>query len=231
MLWSRLAYAYAAVTSAAIGCFLLHVPFEVSDSLVGLLQTQIADSASRLFVTTFAGQGSSAGFLRPFSWATTKLVFDLSQGHYFIVYRSLTIAMVALLLVLFLRLLRVRTAPALGLGLISMCALIGLHTFYQTVRETELNIKLIIPVICFGALNLSVSRPAWWKDAMAVALTFYAVFANELGLLVWVTLAAAYLVGFRGVSRYAVLTAAAVLGLYVYLRFVQWGVGTPALTE
>lgn len=231
MVWNRLAYLYASMTAAAIGLFLIHVPFTVGEIVTNLLQSQGSPPASRLFIATFTNHNAIAGFLRPFSYATTKLVFDLSQGHYFAVYRGLTIAMVLLLLVLFVRLLRVESATTLALALVSTAALIGLHTFYQTVRETELNIKLIIPVLCFGALNLSASKPAWWKDALAVLLTFYGVFANELGILVWVVLVAAYIVGFRGVSRYAVIGASVVLGVYLYLRLVQWDVGAPSLSD
>jgi hypothetical protein len=231
MPWSRLAYLYVTVIAVVTGQFLMHVPFEVSENLGNLLQLRATPSAWHMAVTLFGGDGGINGFLRPMSWVTSKLVFDLSGGHYFIVYRSLTIALVLLLMVLFVRLLKVSSGATLAVAMVSVAALIGLHTFYQTVRETELNIKLIIPVLCFGAVSLSAARPSWWKDALALLLMVYAIFANELGILVWVSLAAAYLVGFRGVSRLAVVSSTVVLGLYFYLRFAFWDVGAPGLSE
>ena len=110
-------------------------------------------------------------------------------------------------------------------------ALLGFHTFHGTVVETELNIKLIIPVCCLAAMNLSAFKNHWWKDVAAVSLTAYSIFANELGLLVWVCIAAAYLVGCRGVSRTGVAGSTLLLAVYFILRFGPLDVGAPILGE
>src|SRR5204863_16219 len=65
----------------------------------------------------------------------------------------------------------------------------------------------------------------------AVVLATYAMFTNELGLLVWVALVAAYLAGFRGVPLRAVAIVTAILCVYFYLRFVRLSVGAPGLVE
>ena len=69
------------------------------------------------------------------------------------------------------------------------------------VEDNELNMKLFMVAASMAALVIVSSQRRWWSDALAVALAAYAMFANELGLLVWVCLAAAYLVGCRGASR------------------------------
>jgi hypothetical protein len=99
------------------------------------------------------------------------------------------------------------------------------------VNETELNIKLTIVAMCVCVLNLSASENRWWKDAAMLALFAWASLSNELGLIIWVGVVTAYLVGFRGISRHAVLIATGLLAVYFYMRFFQLNVGAPELTE
>jgi hypothetical protein len=231
-LWSRLAYAYAALWSAAAGVFLFGVPFEVGETSGNLLQFLAAPPASELFIDTFSiGAWPQPGFLRTFSFATSKLIFDMSDGQYFVAYRALHAALILLLMIFVLRLIRVRSFLTLAVAMLSATAVLGIHTFHEAVRETELNIKLLVPALCLGALNLSASRPRVWKDVLAIALTTYAIFSNELGLLVWVSFAAAYLVGFQGISRRGVVASTAVVIVYFFCRFVLWDVGVPSLIE
>ncbi|HEY6510011.1 MAG TPA: hypothetical protein VIY56_18440 [Vicinamibacterales bacterium] len=224
--------ACALALTAACGYVLLRTPFEVSEVTGNLLGFRTSPSAWGVTVAAFSGpSGSGSGFLRNLSFATGKQLFDLANGHYFLTYRLFHVALIATLLLLLVRLVRVDSATTWGLAVLSSLALLGIHPFHEAVRETETNIKLIVPACVFVCLALSASSPARWKDVAAMLLAFYGFFANELGLLLWVVLAAGYLVGFRGVSRSAVLGATALLGLYFYLRFVQWDVGTPAMTE
>lgn len=225
--WRVAAIASALVLTAACGYVLLRTPFEVSEVTGNLLGFRTSPSAWSVTVATFAGPaGPGTGFLRNLSFATGKQLFDLSNGHYFVTYRLFHIALIGALLVLLVRLVRVDSPLTWGLATLSSLALLGIHPFHEAVRETETNIKLIVPACVFVSLSLSASAPARWKDAAAILLAFYGFFANELGLLLWVAIAAAYLVGFRGVTRTAVLGTTALLGLYFYLRFVQWNVGT-----
>jgi hypothetical protein len=90
---------------------------------------------------------------------------------------------------------------------------------------------LSLAAICLCVLNLSASQSRRWKDAAMLAVLAYALLTNELGLLLWVCVVAAYLVGLRGLSRNAVVGATAMLALYFYVRFMQLHVGAPALNE
>jgi hypothetical protein len=224
--WNSLAYLYTLIVSAGVGYLLVHVPFQISDNLGNLLALG-RRSMGQLFFDTLTLQG----FMRPASWATTKAVFELSGGHYFLAYRTLHIVMVFLLLVALVRLLRVRTALGFGLAILSAAAVVGIHPFHDAVLETELNMKLMLPLICFGAVILADSRHEWWKDTAAFTLAVYALLANELGIVAWVCLVTGYLVGFRGVSRKAVVAVTVVLGLYFVFRFGLTEVGTPDLNE
>ena len=219
------------MVTAGIAYLLMHVPIEGSEISENFLWLHGAPSAFRIAIDPFLHGVSSSGFVRPFSDASTKLVFDLSEGHEFLAYRSLHIALVATLLVLLVRMIEVRSGPAFGVALLSMAVLVGIHPFHEAVRETELNIKLLIPACCFVAVALSMSEQHWWKDIAAVAMTFYGAFSNELGLLVWVCFGAAWMVGFRGISLRAVTVSTLVLAGYFSVRFVIWDVGTPPLSE
>ncbi len=226
--WAAAAYAAAILLTAATAVFLVRLPFPITESLISLLTLEHMPSATALFVSTMNQQG----FMRPASWAASKVVFDLAGGQEFFAFRALHVLMVLALLAGTVRLLRVTSALSWGLALLAMLAIIGMHPFHEAVRETPLNIKLLIPAICVVVLNLSAAgRHAVWRDALALALFTFALLANELGLLVWVGLAAAYLAGFRGVSRPAVIIATILVAAYIGARFTYLDVGAPALTE
>jgi hypothetical protein len=226
--WTALAYASAIVLTAAIGFFLVRVPFQTSDTLNSLITLHRAPSATGLFVSTM----NQPGFMRPASWMTAKLVFDASAGHEFLAFRAFHIVMVLGLLAGLVRLFGVATPAGCGLSLLAMATLIGMHPFNEAVRETDLNIKLLIPAIAVAALNLSYAeRPALWRNGLVVLLSAYAILANELGLLVWVAVVSAYLVGFRGVSRGTIVVVTLMVAAYLGLRFTYLNVGAPGLTE
>ncbi len=227
--WKSLAYACTLLVAATIAYLVFHVPFQVGDNLVPLLQLE-ADSAWHLFSSSLA----SAGFMRPMTLVTSKLVFETGRffgGHYFLVYRLVHSVVVILLLTSMVKLLRVNSLLTFVLAMLAVGTLIGFYPFHEAVHETELNIKLIMATTCMMSVVVAASPRRWWSDAAVIALAVYAMFANELGLLVWVALVAAYLAGFRGVSVRALGIVTAVLGLYFYLRFVRFDVGAPGLTE
>jgi hypothetical protein len=219
------------VLTFAIGTILVRVPFEVSEVLGNLLMFQTSPSAGQMMVDTFVAPHGPAGFLRTFSAATGKFLFDVSGGHYLLVYRAFHTALVLILLLSLAGLVKARSSITFGLAVLASLALVGGHTFHETVRETETNIKLIVPAMLMALFVLSASEPARWKGPVAVVAAFFGFFSNELGLLIWVSLVAAYLVGCRGVPRWALVAVTVILAGYFFLRFVQWGVGSPGLSE
>ena len=221
-----LAYLCAGALAVSIAYCLYHLPFEIGDNLGNLLQ--LTDTT---VTRIFAGTMQLQGFMRPMTWATMKVVFDLSGGHYFLAFRTLHVLSAAVLVFAFVRLARVESAVTLGVALVAMAAMLGMPAFHDTMNETELNTKLTLAAICLVVLNLSASQPRVWKDALVLVVLVYALLANELGLLLWVCIASAYLVGFRGVSRNAVMTATALVAVYFYVRFLALHVGTPSLDE
>jgi len=169
--------------------------------------------------------------MRPVMWLMQKALFDLTPaGHYFATYKAFHVAQLVVLIVLFVRLLRIRTAIDLMALPLALAALVGIHTFNVTMREGyPINHFMSVLVCCLVVANLADSRPRWWHDVVAVVACLYALFTIESGVLVWVCVVTAYAAGWRGVSGRAVAGATAVLAAYLVLRFFVLDVGTRTL--
>jgi hypothetical protein len=225
--WSRAAYAYAVVLALGLAYFLVRMPYQISDDLEHLLIFQF-QSVKDVLVTRFTGPES----MRPGMWLTQKALFDLSpDAHYFATYKAVHVALLVTLLVLFVRLLRIRTAIDFIALPLALTALVGIHTFNVTMREGyPVNHFMIVLVCCLVVANLAAAGACRaWHDVVAVVAFMYAVFTFESGVLVWVCIVTAYAVGWRGVSLRGVLGATAVLAVYFILRFTVLDVGTRTL--
>jgi len=133
---------------------------------------------------------------------------------------------------LFVRVLRVSTLTDFAAAAFALVTLTGLHTFPGTVQEAfPINHFLEILVCCLLALNLARSRGGVWVDAAAAVVFAVAALTLESGLLVWVVAAAAWAVGWRGISTRGLALMTALLLGYACLRFVSLSSGMPALSE
>jgi hypothetical protein len=225
--WTWLSYAYAALVVAGVGYLLLDIPIQVSDSYGNLVQASHGTLGSVVY-----DQFRAKGFLRPFLWAHIRIVYDLSGGNYYAWFRGWHVGQVVVLTILFLRLVRPRTAAAAAAVVIGLAVLIGIHTFAGTIVEAfPINAYMTILICCYLAADLALGRPHWWRDVAAVVLLVCAALSVESGLLVAVVLVAAYLAGARGVSRWAIAAVVLLVVGYLVLRFAVLSVGTPELTE
>lgn len=225
--WSRAAYAYALVLALGLGYFLVRMPYQISDDLEHLLIFQF-QTLKDVLVTRFTGPES----MRPVMWLTQKLFYDVApDGHYFATYKAVHVALLVAVLVLFVRLLRIRTATDFIALPLALTALVGIHTFNVTIREGyPVNHFMIVLACCLTVANLASSGASrGWHDLVAVLVFAYAVFMFESGVLVWVCIVTAYAAGWRGVSMRGVLGATAVLLVYLIVRFTILDVGTRTL--
>jgi hypothetical protein len=226
-LWTPPAMGAGVVMALGVVYCILGSPLQVSENLRNMLAVQQAT-----FWELFVGGLTSSGFLRPLLLAQMDVVFERSGGRYFEAFKALQAAQVVAAALLLVHLLRVRSWSSLLAALFALTVLFGGHTFAGTVTEAfPLNTFLAIVVCCLTAAALVDGRSSWWRDAGAVAVLAYAVLTVESGLLVWVVFATAWLVGFRGVSRGAVLACTALVAGYLAARFVFLGVGAPGLEE
>jgi hypothetical protein len=222
-------YALAALFAFALACDLLWMPVQVSDSLGEILEARNSSSAWESFTDTLG----SAAYLRPLRIAQIKALFDLAGGRYYwLVYRGFHALLTVVGIFLFVRALRVKTTVDFGAAAFALVVLIGLQTFRGTVQEAfPINHFLEIVVLCLVTLNLAQSRGGIWVDVCA-ALTFVvAALTLESGLLVWFVAAAAWAVGWRGISVRGLALMTALLVVYGYLRLVYLATGVPSLAE
>ena len=226
--WSRAGYAYAVIIALGLAYFLVRMPYQVSDDLEHLLIFQF-QSFWDVAQTRLTNEGS----MRPVMWLQQKVLFDLApDGHYFATYKAFHVAQLLALLVLFVRLLRIRTAVDLVALPLALAALVGIHTFNITMREGyPVNHFMTVLVCCLAIANLALARGRWWRDVLAVLILVYAIFTIETGLLVWVCMVTAYVAGWRGVSGKAVLAGTAVLVAYFLVRFFVLDVGARTLVS
>jgi hypothetical protein len=221
------AYGCAGVFAAALSYFIFRMPFQVSDNVNNMLQVL----ETSIWVTLKA-QFTAEAFLRPFSWGSIEALMDLSGGHYFLVFRSFHALQFAAFLLLFVRLLRVRTAIDFTACAVALLVLIGSHTFNDFARQHHPIPGFMTLALCtVAALNLSASRGGWWVDLAAALLFTFASLSAETGLLVWVVVVAGRIAGFRGVSNAGIAAVTLLLVTYFVLRFGVLGVGSPGLDE
>lgn len=222
------AYVIAALIALALSYDLMRVPVQVSDSVSELIDAEQAPSVWAAFTDQIGG----AAYLRPLRIAQIKILFDLADGHYWLVYRGFHALLLTAALFLFVSALHVRTWADSAAAIFALTVLTGLHTFRGLVREAfPINHFLEIVVFCLIALNLSRSRHRWWTDAGALMTLVAASLTLESGLLAGVIVILAWAVGMQGVSRRGVLAVAGLFAAYFVFRFVYLSTGTPGLDE
>ena len=225
--WTVAAYVYALVAAAGFGYFLFAVPVQLTDSFGNLVQVRAGTLGSQIYA-----QLHQASYLRPLLWGHLRVIADLSGGHYYEWFRWWHVGQVAALMLLFVRLLRVRTPAGFAVVPLGLAALVGIHTFAGTVREAfPINTFMTILLCCFVAADLALGPPRWWRSVAACVVMAFAALTVESGLLVAVVFAAAWMAGARGVSGRGVLAVVALVAGYLWLRFVFLDVGSPGLME
>jgi hypothetical protein len=221
--WSRTAYAYGAVFALGLAYFLVRMPYQISDDLEHILIAQ-ASSARDLLVTRYTTSES----MRPLMWLTQNAVFELAPGgHYFATFKVVHVAELLVVVLLFVRLLRVRSGIDLIALPLALAALVGMHTFNVTMREAyPVNHFMSVLVCCLIVVSLAESDPIWWRDVAAVVTCTYALLTIETGVITWVCLVTCYAAGWRGVSAKAIALVTLVLAAYLVVRFTVLDVGT-----
>jgi hypothetical protein len=105
--WTRAAYLYGVLLLAGVGYFLLDLPVQLTDSygnIVGASEGTLGNVVYRQFF--------QRGCLRPFLFAHIRVLLDLAGDQYFWVFRGWHVVQVALLIALFMVI--VRAAPGVA---------------------------------------------------------------------------------------------------------------------
>jgi len=193
------------------------MPLQVHDALDEIIAAQRSPGVWASFASTIG----ETTYFRPLRIAETKLLFDVSGGHYFAAYKGFHIALLAAAFALFVGALRIETGVDLAAALFALTIFTGLHTFLGLVKEAyPVNHFLQVVVLVIAAVRLSQARGSTWIDAAAIAAFIAACLTLESGVLVWVALAASRLSGRRGVSDPALIAMTGLLVVYGLIRFV-----------
>ena len=222
-----LAYGATAVAWTLIAISLLRIPIQLSDSFTEFLAMQ-SESLWSVVRSELAG----GPYFRPLRRALIKILFDLSGGHYYYWFRGFHALEVLILFVLFVRMLRIHTRAGAAVVPLALAMVAGMHTFANVLREAfPVNHFLTIAICCVAAVNLAQARASRAVDVGAILLLAFAMFTIESGLLVWVVFVTAYFVGYRGISRGALLTLTGVFAAYFVIRFGVLEGGVPSFNE
>jgi hypothetical protein len=225
--WRWLSYGYAALVAIGVAYFLLDLPIQVTDCYGNMVKAAQGTLSQLVY-----GEFHQQSYLRPIGWAQLRVLLDLSRGRFFEWFRGWHVAQIVLLFVLFLRLIRPRTLAGAAVVPLGLAALIGIHTFAGTVRESfPVNMFLMVLICSFAAADLALGSHRLWRDIAAALLFVFATLSVESGILVAVVFVAAFMVGGRGVSRLGVATQVLLVIGYLVLRFSILHIGSPGLEE
>ena len=218
---------YGFLLAALVIADVWRLPWQLTDNASYLLRMSQAPLSELLARDLQPGQ-----YFRPLHFATGKLLYDLTGEPALWVFKLFHSAQLVTLVILFGRLLSVDNAGQAAMACLGYTILFGLHTFAALVVETyPVNSGLSVGVLALAVANLARSRPAPWKGALAVALLVYAALAVEVGLLLWVVIAAGYLARWPGITRSWAIGSAGVVALYFVGRFLLIQGSLPDLQE
>jgi hypothetical protein len=194
--------------------------------------TEFTAVHGRSFWEVFSAELHNGTYFRPLRRELIKIVYELSGGNFYLAFRGFQALQLLVLLLLVVRMLRVRSVADAAVLPLGLATVVGMHTFAGTVLEgLPINHFLTILICCAVAVCLSQAKPRPLIDIAAVAVLVAAMLTIESGLLVIVLFVAAYSVGYRGVSRRALMAMVACVGLYFVARFVLLGGSAPGLSE
>ena len=160
------------------------------------------------------------------------MLFDLAQGHYWLVYRGSHVLLLAAALFLFVRALDVRTWREVSAGAFALTVFTGIQMFREIVMKGfPVNHFLVIVVYSLLALNLARSKGGRWVNLAAVLVFVAASLTLESGLLVWVVVATACACGMRGISSLGVIAVTGCIDAYSCVGFLNLSTGMLGLEE
>lgn len=171
--------------------------------------------------------------LRPMRQVHTKVLLETAAriGRYHPAFRGIHAALAMLLIVAFVVAARPRTSSDVAALACALAVLVGLHTFAGLFREAyPVNHFLIVTLYGWGVLLLAQRAPGWTADLLAAACVTLALLTLESGILVAVVAVAAYVGGWRGISRHGLVMIAMLLVSYGCLRWYL-GIHAPPFAE
>ena len=207
---------------------ILNSPLTLYDGVGPILDAHRAESAWQMFI----GGLHAPGYLRPLRLAQIKVVYDLSGGDPTAAFKAVHVGLVLALFAALLAFIRPSNPAEFVAACIAMMLPAGHHAFFMLYAEAyPINHFLEIAVLALTAGALARGRPAFYRDVITTVLAIIAVLTLESGLLVPAVTIGAWLLGWRGVSRWGAGAAVLVVTGYLWVRFGVLHVSSPGLDE
>ncbi len=244
----------AVVLGAALSWCIVRMPMTLYDGLGPILD---AEKSSSVWAT-FVGGLSQRGYFRPLRVAQIKLVFDLARGHEFFAYKAVHVGLTVASCALFAALLAPATSIELAAAAVAIMIFVGHHSFFILIGETyPINhfLEIVMLALLIAVLarrghgereggregrekrsadarpNAPPAGGAWWADALALMALVAGLLTLESGVLLWVVLVSGRLLGWRGVSKRAVVAATILVAMFFVWRVGVLHIGGPDLDE
>ncbi len=226
--WRLASAALAGGLALGIAWCILHAPLTLYDGVGPILDAHRAESAWQMFI----GGLHAPGYLRPLRLAQIKVVYDLSGGDPTAAFKAVHVGLVLALFAALLAFIRPSTPSEFVAAGIAMMLPVGHHAFFMLYAEAyPINHFLEIAMLALVAGALARGRPAPLRDVIATLIAVISVLTLESGLLVPAVTIGAWMLGWRGVSRWGLCAAVLVVAGYFWVRFGVLHVSSPGLDE
>jgi hypothetical protein len=221
----------AACFAAGTAQALLRTPVQVSDALETILRASRSPTPIGAFTRSFT---YSSQMLRPMGYAATNAVLHVATAagtSSRTAFRAVHAALACALFALFTFVAWPRSRIDLVLFPLVLTMLVGMHSFAGMMREAyPINHFLEVAVYALIVLAAARSRGRWIADVVAIVSIALALLTLEAGVLTWVVAVTAWMAGWRGISRRALVAATLMIGAYAvwrigYLHIHAGGVG------
>ena len=224
-----LSVAIAALVTIPIAYGLYRIPIQVSDSLEPIVVAQKSESTVALLKNSVAFSPTT---FRPSRYLQARWLLQTADAlgvTYNAVFRSVHVALLVLLVLLFLLAVRVRDWTDLVAFSVACPVLLGIHTFVAMLLEAFPVNHYAQVGVCALAVFVLAQRPArWYAPWLACGLMVVALAVVESGVMVWVTVICCAAAGMPGIRRSTVIATTVLLASYLVVRH-QLGIVSPGI--
>jgi hypothetical protein len=227
-----LLYLYAALLVSALSYSVYISPLNLNDFLKHLFMFE-AQGISKTFDGAFIHPPNSSEW-RPLQLLSAHVIYKFfAQGHEHLVFKGMLVAFLFLTLGLFVRLLDVRSWTDLLAAVIALLVLLGHQSFGGAVEGVyPYGVEIVLLACQFAVLGILLRQePSIASEAVAIAISVFAIALNEKGGLVGVSYIVGSVLRLPGGSLRSAVTLFVLYLAIVCYRFVWVSFPTALLSR
>ena len=214
-----LAFLVAVLITLPLASSVFQIPIQVSDSLEAIVIATKAPSFWQLVTESATFSGTT---FRPMRYEQTRWLLDAAAATgwtYNTIFRSVHVALMVALVMLFLLVVHVRTVTDFAAFAVAFPVFIGIHTFVAMLQEAfPVNHFAEVGVCALAVVVLAQHPPRRFFPVIACLLLAFALSVIESGAMVWVVAIGCAAVGMRGITRSTVIATTLLLAAYLLVR-------------